>query len=61
MIMATDKNAAIPILLASGNPAKQEALRQLLAGLPLSSITPAELGLAALDPPETGGERIIVG
>ena len=54
MIMATDKTAAAPILLATGNPAKQEALRQLLAGLPLSPIAPAELGLAAFDPPETG-------
>ena len=60
-MMATDKTAAVPILLATGNPAKQAALRQLLAGLPLSPITPAELGLAAFDPPETGGERIIAG
>ena len=59
-MMATDKNAA-PILLASGNPAKQEALRQLLAGLPLSPVTPAELGLAAFDPPETGWNEIIAG
>ena len=43
-----------PILLATGNPAKQNALRQLLAGLPLTPIAPAALGLAAFDPPETG-------
>ena len=45
---------APPILLATGNPAKQDALRQLLAGLPLSPVTPADLGLAAFDPAETG-------
>ena len=44
---------ATPILLASGNPAKQEELRRLLEGLPLAPVTPAELGLAA-DPAETG-------
>lgn len=53
MLTAAD-NAATPILLATGNPAKQEALRQLLAALPLSPLTPAALGLAAFDPPETG-------
>lgn len=41
-----------PILLATGNPAKQRALRDLLEGLPLKSVTPAELGLSA-DPEET--------
>ena len=46
--------AAAPILLATGNPAKQDALRQLLAGLPLTPLTPAAAGLAAFDPPETG-------
>ena len=45
---------ATPILLATGNQAKQEALRQLLAGLPLSPVTPTELGLASFDPAETG-------
>ena len=44
---------ATPILLASGNPAKQEELRRLLEGLPLAPVTPSELGLAA-DPAETG-------
>ena len=44
---------ATPILLASGNPAKQEELRRLLEGLPLAPVTPAELDLAA-DPEETG-------
>ena len=41
-----------PILLATGNAAKQSALRQLLEGLPLEPVTPAELGLSA-DPEET--------
>ena len=45
---------APPILLATGNPAKQDALRQLLAGLPLSPVFPAALGLASFDPAETG-------
>ena len=42
-----------PILLATGNSAKQGVLRQLLVELPLSPVTPAELGLSA-DPDETG-------
>lgn len=41
-----------PILLATGNPAKQRALRDLLEGLPMNPVTPAELGLSA-DPDET--------
>ena len=45
-------NTPTPILLATGNPAKQRALRDLLEGLPLSPATPAELGLVA-DPEET--------
>ena len=44
----------MPILLATGNPAKQVALRQLLAGLPLTPVAPAEVGLAGFDPAETG-------
>ena len=40
------------ILLATGNPAKQRALRDLLEGLPLNPVTPTELGLSA-DPEET--------
>ncbi len=44
---------ATPILLATGNLAKQEVLRRLLEGLPLAPVTPAELGLAA-DPEERG-------
>ena len=42
-----------PILLATGNPAKQAALRRLLEGLPLNPVAPADLGLVA-DPEETG-------
>ena len=49
--MANDSEAT-PILLATGNPAKQRALRDLLEGLPLKPVTPAELGLSA-DPEET--------
>ncbi len=45
-------NSSTPILLATGNPAKQNALRDLLEGLPLHPVTPAELGLSA-DPEET--------
>ena len=45
-------NTPTLILLATGNPAKQRALRDLLEGLPLSPVTPAELGLVA-DPDET--------
>lgn len=41
-----------PVLLATGNPAKQEALRSLLEGLPLRPVTPGELGIEA-DPDET--------
>ena len=41
-----------PILLATGNPAKQQALRELLEGLPLQPVIPADLGLSA-DPEET--------
>ena len=54
MLTAAGNAAAPPILLATGNPAKQDALRQLLAGLPLPPVTPAALGLSAFDPPETG-------
>ena len=42
-----------PILLATGNSAKQDVLRQLLVELPLTPVTPGELGLSA-DPEETG-------
>ena len=47
-------NATDPkhILLATGNTAKQRALRDLLEGLPFQPVTPAELGLTA-DPEET--------
>ena len=42
------------ILLATGNPAKQKALGDLLSGLPLHPVTPAELGLSAV--PDEKGE-----
>jgi XTP/dITP diphosphohydrolase len=45
---------ATPILLATTNPAKQQALRELLAGLPLRPVTPGELGLHSA--PEEVGE-----
>jgi inosine/xanthosine triphosphate pyrophosphatase family protein len=41
------------ILLGTGNPAKQHALKWLLEGLPLSPVTPGRLGLRAV-PRETG-------
>lgn len=41
-----------PILLATGNPAKQQALRGLLEGLWLNPVTPLDLGISA-DPDET--------
>ncbi len=41
------------ILLATGNPAKQATLQWLLEGLPLETVTPAELGLT-LVPDEEG-------
>ena len=41
-----------PILLATGNPAKQKVLRNLLEGLPLKPVTPEDLELSA-DPEET--------
>ena len=44
---------SVPILLATNNPAKQDALRELLQGLALAPVTPRELGLA-LDPEEVG-------
>lgn len=44
-------NSPTPILVATNNPAKQDALRDLLEGLPLHPVTPAELGISA-DPEE---------
>jgi inosine/xanthosine triphosphate pyrophosphatase family protein len=41
------------ILLATGNPAKQETLRWLVAGLPLTAVTPGELSLDSV-PDESG-------
>jgi XTP/dITP diphosphohydrolase len=46
--------ANTPILLATTNPAKQQALRGLLEGLPLRLVTPQELGLDSA--PEEEGE-----
>lgn len=43
--------ATTPILLATGNRAKQETLRWLLEGLPLLPVTPQEAGVSA-DPGE---------
>lgn len=45
---------ATPILLGTTNPAKQQALRELLAGLPLRLVTPGELGMHSA--PEEVGE-----
>jgi XTP/dITP diphosphohydrolase len=49
--LPSNKNTLI--LLATGNPAKQQTLRWLLEGLPLSPVTPRELGLD-LEPKEEG-------
>jgi XTP/dITP diphosphohydrolase len=43
-----------PILLATGNPAKQKTLRWLVEGLPLKPVTPRELGLLSV--PDEEGE-----
>ncbi|MDE2937825.1 MAG: hypothetical protein OXR67_02750 [Chloroflexota bacterium] len=48
----TASESTTTILLATGNPAKQRALRNLLEGLPLKPVTPDYLGLSA-DPEET--------
>ena len=45
--------AKTPILLGTRNPAKQDTLRWLLEELPLSPVTPDQLGLQAA-PEETG-------
>ena len=47
-----DSKVPTPILLATGNPAKQQSLRVLLEGLPVKPVTHAGLGLTA-DPDET--------
>ena len=47
------ETSKIRILLATGNPAKQVALRGLLEGLPLELVTPGELGLTSV-PDEEG-------
>ncbi len=49
---ANATSASTPILLATGNPAKQETLRWLLEGLPLLPVTPQEAGITA-DPDES--------
>ena len=48
---ATNK---VPIILGTGNPAKQGMLRWLLEGLPLSPVTPEQLSLEALPDEEEG-------
>ena len=47
-----------PILLATTNPAKQEKLRWLVEGLPLTPITPSDVGLdSSAAPEETGSSH----
>ena len=46
--------ASTPILLATGNRDKQEQFREILDGLPLSPVTPREIGL--LDVPDEDGD-----
>ena len=43
-----------PILLGTGNPAKQDTLRWLLEGLPFSPVTPIQVGLRTV--PEEAGD-----
>ena len=47
-----------PILLATTNPAKQDRLRWLLEGLPLSLATPEDLGLTGQAPDEDGSTHL---
>ena len=51
---ASSKSGKTRILLATGNPAKQATLLWLLEGLPLETVTPAELGLTSV--PDEEGE-----
>ena len=51
--------AKTPILLGTGNPAKTEALRKLLEGLPVSPVTPNRLGLTT-DPEEAGDTHLAI-
>lgn len=48
-----------PILLATTNPDKQQALQCLLEGLPLSPVTPSQMGLE-IDPEEEGETHLEV-
>ena len=48
-----DRDRHTRILLATGNSAKQDALRDLLEGLPLALVSPADIDINA-DPDETG-------
>ena len=51
--------SSTPVLLASGNPAKQQSLRWLLEGLPLSPVTPQQLGLDSVPEEEEDTHEII--
>lgn len=51
--------AKTPILLGTGNPAKADALRRLLQGLPLDPVTPNRMGLVAA-PEETGDTHLAI-
>lgn len=55
MVKPVRSGSTTPILLASGNPAKQQSLRWLLEGLPLSPVTPRQLGLESA--PEEAGDN----
>ena len=48
-----------PILLATNNPDKQQALQRLLEGLALSPVTPSQIGLE-IDPEEEGETHLEV-
>ena len=51
--------AKTPIVLGTGNPAKTDALRRLLEGLPLEPVSPSRLGLAA-EPEESGDSHLAI-
>ncbi len=55
MVNPVGSGSVPPILLASGNPAKQQSLGRLLDGLPLSPITPQQLELESV--PEEAGDN----
>ena len=54
-----DNSSRPPILLATGNGAKQETLRWLVEGAPVHPVTPAEVGVSA-DPDESADTHLAI-